>query len=70
MAVKVIKASGAREDFSEEKLHASLLKAAADVGVSVDGEVKIRPSSDITSAELSDLVELELLRKAIDKPEL
>ena len=70
MAVKVIKASGAREDFSEEKLRASLLKAAADVGVSVDGEVKIRPSSDITSAELSDLVELELLRKAIDKPEL
>jgi ribonucleoside-diphosphate reductase alpha chain len=70
MAVKVIKASGAREDFSEEKLRASLLKAAADVGVSVDGEVKIRPSSDITSAELSDLVELELLRKAIDRPEL
>jgi ribonucleoside-diphosphate reductase alpha chain len=70
MAVKVIKASGAREDFSEEKLHASLLKAAADVGVSVDGEVKIRPSSDITSAELSDLVELELLRRAIDRPEL
>ncbi|MFP3192869.1 MAG: ribonucleotide reductase N-terminal alpha domain-containing protein, partial [Thermoproteus sp.] len=70
IAVKVIKASGAREDFSEEKLRASLLKAAADVGVSVDGEVKIRPSSDITSAELSDLVELELLRKAIDKPEL
>ncbi|MFP3198939.1 MAG: adenosylcobalamin-dependent ribonucleoside-diphosphate reductase [Thermoproteus sp.] len=70
MAVKVIKASGAREDFSEEKLRASLLKAAADVGVSVDGEVKIRPSSDITSAELSDLVELELLRRAIDRPEL
>ncbi|WP_148678644.1 adenosylcobalamin-dependent ribonucleoside-diphosphate reductase [Thermoproteus uzoniensis] len=70
MAVKVIKASGAKEDFSEEKLRISLVRAAADVGVSVDGEVKIRPTSDITSAELSDLVELELLRKAIDKPEL
>lgn len=70
MAVKVIKTSGAREDFSEEKLRASLAKAAGEVGVSVNGEVKIRPERDLTSAELSDLVELELLRLAIDKPEM
>ncbi|MEZ0249224.1 MAG: ribonucleoside-diphosphate reductase, adenosylcobalamin-dependent, partial [Thermoproteus sp.] len=70
MAVKVVKASGAQEVFSEDKLHNSLVRAASDVGVSVDGEVKIIPTSDISSAELSDLVELELLRRAIERPEL
>ena len=70
MAVKIIKASGAREEFSEEKLRSSLAKAAQEVGVSVDGEVKIKPNRDLTSAELSDLVELELLRLAIDRPEM
>ncbi|MEL9990972.1 MAG: adenosylcobalamin-dependent ribonucleoside-diphosphate reductase [Thermoproteus sp.] len=70
MAVKVIKASGVQEAFSEDKLHNSLVRAAGDVGVSIDGEVKVRPTSDISSAELSDLVELELLRRAIERPEL
>ncbi|MBP1449634.1 MAG: ribonucleoside-diphosphate reductase, adenosylcobalamin-dependent, partial [Thermoproteus sp.] len=69
MAVGVIKASGAKEPFSPDKLKASLRKAAEDVGVGVNGEVSVAPKSDVTSYELSDLIELELLRKSIERPD-
>ncbi|CCC82260.1 adenosylcobalamin-dependent ribonucleoside-diphosphate reductase [Thermoproteus tenax] len=68
MAVRVIKSSGHREEFSEDKLKSSLAKAARDVGVEVDGEVSITPKGDVYSYELSDIAELELLRRAIDDP--
>ncbi|MFB6490223.1 MAG: adenosylcobalamin-dependent ribonucleoside-diphosphate reductase [Thermoproteus sp. AZ2] len=70
MAVEVIKASGAKEPFSPEKLKSSLKRAGEDVGVGVNGEFSISVNKQsVSSWELSDLVELELLRKAVDRPE-
>ncbi|MEM4765217.1 MAG: ribonucleoside-diphosphate reductase, adenosylcobalamin-dependent, partial [Pyrobaculum sp.] len=66
----VYKLSGSSELFSQEKLKASLERAAADVGVHVDGEVSVAVTKDVWSWELSDMVQLELLKKAIDRPEL
>ncbi|MGC9131918.1 MAG: adenosylcobalamin-dependent ribonucleoside-diphosphate reductase, partial [Pyrobaculum sp.] len=66
----VAKLDGRVEPLSLEKLKLSVLKAGLDVGVEVNGEVSIAVSRDVGSWELADMVQLELLKKAIDKPEL
>ncbi|ABL87703.1 ribonucleoside-diphosphate reductase, adenosylcobalamin-dependent [Pyrobaculum islandicum DSM 4184] len=66
----VVKLSGLLEPFSLEKLRLSIRQAASEVGVEVDGEVEININRDVNSWELADLVQLELLKRAIDRPEL
>ncbi|AET32783.1 adenosylcobalamin-dependent ribonucleoside-diphosphate reductase [Pyrobaculum ferrireducens] len=66
----VAKLDGRLEPLSLDKLKLSVQRAASDVGVEVNGEVSIAVSRDVGSWELADMVQLELLKKAIDKPEL
>jgi ribonucleoside-diphosphate reductase alpha chain len=70
MMYRVAKLNGSSESFSPQKLKLSILRAAQDVGVEVDGEVDFAVNRDVGSWELADMIHLELLRKAIDKPEL
>jgi ribonucleoside-diphosphate reductase alpha chain len=67
---RIVKLNGSSETFSPQKLKLSILRAAQDVGVEVDGEVDIAINRDVGSWELADMIHLELLKKAIDKPEL
>ncbi|MCI4446906.1 MAG: adenosylcobalamin-dependent ribonucleoside-diphosphate reductase, partial [Pyrobaculum sp.] len=67
---RVAKLNGSSESFSPQKLKLSILRAAQDVGVEVDGEVDFAVNRDVGSWELADMIHLELLKKAIDKPEL
>ncbi|MFN3804223.1 MAG: ribonucleotide reductase N-terminal alpha domain-containing protein, partial [Pyrobaculum sp.] len=67
---RVLKLSGSMEEFSLEKLRRSVAKAGEEVGVDVDGRINISIDRDVHSWELADLVQLELLRGAIDRPEL
>ncbi|ACB40531.1 intein-containing adenosylcobalamin-dependent ribonucleoside-diphosphate reductase [Pyrobaculum neutrophilum] len=66
----VTKLDGSTEPFSPEKLKLSVQRAAGEVGVEVDGEVDIKMDRAVGSWELADLVQLELLKRAIDRPEL
>ncbi|MGC9049888.1 ribonucleotide reductase N-terminal alpha domain-containing protein, partial [Pyrobaculum sp.] len=66
----VAKLDGRLEPLSLNKLKLSVQRAASDVGVEVNGEVSIAVSRDVGSWELADMVQLELLKKAIDRPEL
>jgi ribonucleoside-diphosphate reductase alpha chain len=70
MMYRVAKLNGSSETFSGQKLKLSILRAAQDVGVEVDGEVDFAVNRDVGSWELADMIHLELLKKAIDKPEL
>jgi len=70
MMYRVAKLNGSSESFSPQKLKLSILRAAQDVGVEVDGEVDFAVNRDVGSWELADMIHLELLKKAIDKPEL
>lgn len=67
--MNVYKLDGRVEAFSEEKLRRSVERAAADVGVSVNG-FTLSINRDVWWWELSDLVEMELLKSAIERPEL
>jgi ribonucleoside-diphosphate reductase alpha chain len=67
---RVAKLNGSSETFSGQKLKLSILRAAQDVGVEVDGEVDFSVNRDVGSWELADMIHLELLKRAIDKPEL
>ncbi|MFZ8838224.1 MAG: ribonucleoside-diphosphate reductase, adenosylcobalamin-dependent, partial [Pyrobaculum sp.] len=68
---KVEKLNGFQEAFSPQKLKRSVLRAAQDAGVEVDGGIYIAISKEtVGSWELADMVQLELLKKAIDKPQL
>ncbi|MFN3805023.1 MAG: ribonucleotide reductase N-terminal alpha domain-containing protein, partial [Pyrobaculum sp.] len=69
---RVIKRDGSIESFTKEKLMRSVKKAAEAVGVNIDGKFTfdIVPDRDIYSWELADLVQLELLKRAVDYPEL
>ena len=67
----VIKLNGSSEPFSPQKLKLSVLRAAQDVGVEItDNEIDVAINKDVSSWELADIVQLELLKRAIDKPEL
>ncbi|RFA98035.1 LAGLIDADG family homing endonuclease [Pyrobaculum aerophilum] len=66
----VIKLDGRREPFSHDKLKLSVIRAGLDVGVEVNGAVEVSVNRDVGTWELADMVQLELLRRAIDKPEL
>jgi ribonucleoside-diphosphate reductase alpha chain len=70
MMYRVAKLNSSSETFSEQKLKLSILRAAQDVGVEVDGGVDFAVNRDVGSWELADMIHLELLKKAIDKPEL
>ncbi|MFN3805433.1 MAG: ribonucleotide reductase N-terminal alpha domain-containing protein, partial [Pyrobaculum sp.] len=69
---RVIKRNGSVEPFSEEKLVQSIKRAAETAGVDIDGRftLDVNPSRDIYSWELAEMVQLELLKRAIDHPEL
>jgi len=67
---RVLKLNGSVEPFQPEKLRRSIERAARDVGVEVDGAADIRVERDVGSWELADLVHVELLKKAIERPEL
>jgi len=66
----VAKLDGSSEAFSPQKLKLSILRAAQDMGIEVNGEVDLAIDRNVGSWELADMVQLELLRKAIDKPQL
>ncbi|MFN7105308.1 MAG: adenosylcobalamin-dependent ribonucleoside-diphosphate reductase [Pyrobaculum sp.] len=66
--VRVLKRNGSMEEFSSEKVRRSVAKAAEEVGV--NAEVSPVVDRDVYSWEVADLVQLELLRGAIDRPEL
>jgi Ribonucleotide reductase, alpha subunit len=66
----VTKLDGSSEAFSPQKLKLSILRAAQDMGIEVNGEVDLAIDRNVGSWELADMVQLELLRKAIDKPQL
>ena len=67
----VVKQAGVTEEFSYEKLLKSLINAAADIGIDIDGRFSIEIKKElIWSRELADTVHLELLKRAIDQPEL
>ncbi|MEM4557813.1 MAG: adenosylcobalamin-dependent ribonucleoside-diphosphate reductase, partial [Desulfurococcaceae archaeon] len=68
--MSVVKLDGRKELFSVTKLGESVSRAAADVGVEVNGAVEVSVDRDVGTWELADMVQLELLRRAIDKPEL
>ncbi|MFZ8809161.1 MAG: ribonucleoside-diphosphate reductase, partial [Pyrobaculum sp.] len=68
--LKITKLNGSSETFSPQKLKLSILHAAQDMGIDVDGEVDIAINRNVGSWELADMVHLELLKKAIDRPEL
>jgi ribonucleoside-diphosphate reductase alpha chain len=68
--MSVVKLGGRKELFSAAKLRESVSRAAADVGVEVNGAVEVSVNRDVGTWELADMVQLELLRRAIDKPEL
>ncbi|MCC6031573.1 MAG: adenosylcobalamin-dependent ribonucleoside-diphosphate reductase [Pyrobaculum sp.] len=70
MIYRVTKLNGPSETFSPQKLMLSILRAAQDAGVGVDGEIDIAINRDVGSWELADMIHLELLKKAIDRPEL
>jgi ribonucleoside-diphosphate reductase alpha chain len=66
----VAKLSGSSESFSPQKLKLSIIRAAQDMGIDVNGEVDLAINRNVGSWELADMVQLELLKKAIDKPQL
>ncbi len=70
MMYRVAKLNGSSETFSPQKLRLSILRAAQDAGVEVDGGIDIAINRDVGSWELADMIHLELLKRAIDKPEL
>ncbi|ABO09214.1 adenosylcobalamin-dependent ribonucleoside-diphosphate reductase [Pyrobaculum calidifontis] len=67
---RVLKLNGSVEPFQPEKLRRSIERAAQDAGVEVDGAADIKVERDVGSWELADLVHVELLKKAIERPEL
>jgi len=66
----VAKLNGSSESFSPQKLKLSIIRAAQDMGIDVNGEVDLAINRNVGSWELADMVQLELLKKAIDKPQL
>jgi ribonucleoside-diphosphate reductase alpha chain len=70
MMYRVVKLNGSSETFSPQKLMLSILRAAQDAGVEVDGGIDIAINRDVGSWELADMIHLELLKRAIDRPEL
>ena len=66
----VAKLNGSSESFSPQKLKLSITRAAQDMGIDVNGEVDLAINRNVGSWELADMVQLELLKKAIDKPQL
>ncbi|MEM1926741.1 MAG: ATP cone domain-containing protein, partial [Pyrobaculum sp.] len=62
--MSVVKLDGRREAFSVEKLRGSVERAAAEVGVSIDGVVDFVVDREVGSWELADMVHVELLRGA------
>ncbi|MEM4493658.1 MAG: ribonucleotide reductase N-terminal alpha domain-containing protein, partial [Pyrobaculum sp.] len=69
--MSVNKLDGRVEPFSMEKLKISIAKAGADVGVDTNGDVSLEVKKEVVwSWELADMVQLELLKRAIDRPEL
>jgi ribonucleoside-diphosphate reductase alpha chain len=70
MMYTVAKLNGSSESFSPQKLKLSIMRAAQDMGIDVNGEVDLAINRNVGSWELADMVQLELLKKAIDKPQL
>ncbi|MEM4023785.1 LAGLIDADG family homing endonuclease [Pyrobaculum sp.] len=69
--MSVNKLDGRVEPFSMEKLKISIAKAGAEVGVDTNGDVSLEVKKEVVwSWELADMVQLELLKRAIDRPEL
>ncbi len=66
----VAKLNGSSESFSPQKLKLSIIRAAQDMGIDVNGEVDLAINRNVGSWELADMIQLELLKKAIDKPQL